>query len=221
MLIARTGAESVDWVGTSMGGLIGMLLAAEVNTPIRRLVINDAGPFIPLVALKHIGAYVGLSPVFDDLEAVEKHMREIYAPFGDLSDENWCHLARFAARTMPNNKLSLAWDPAIAQPILAGGFMVGLRPHPLSRPIAAWASFRHSAGAHGPEADCDHCRVLAPVTGRSAHMPSPRPVSAKLAALASRSGFSAGRFRRSLRFQTEKYAVAYFSVRNQLDDPPK
>jgi len=50
MLIARTGADSVDWVGTSMGGLIGMLLAAELNTPIRRLVMNDAGPFIPLVA---------------------------------------------------------------------------------------------------------------------------------------------------------------------------
>jgi pimeloyl-ACP methyl ester carboxylesterase len=119
VLIARTGAESVDWVGTSMGGLIGMLLAAEANTPIRRLVINDAGPFIPLVALKRIGAYVGQSPVFDDLEAVEKHMREIYAPFGDLSDENWRHFARFGTRTMPNNKLSLAWDPAIAQPILA------------------------------------------------------------------------------------------------------
>jgi pimeloyl-ACP methyl ester carboxylesterase len=117
-LIAHTGAESVDWVGTSMGGLVGMLLAAEANTPIRRLVINDAGPFIPLVALKRIGAYVGQSPVFDDLEAVEKYLREIYAPFGDLSDENWRHLARFGARTMPNNKFSLAWDPAIAQAFL-------------------------------------------------------------------------------------------------------
>jgi pimeloyl-ACP methyl ester carboxylesterase len=60
-LIARTGAESVDWVGTSMGGRIGMMLAAEANTPIRRLVINDAGRFIP-----RIGAHVGQSPVFDD-----------------------------------------------------------------------------------------------------------------------------------------------------------
>lgn len=118
-LIARTGADSVDWVGTSMGGLIGMLLAAEANTPIRRLVINDVGPFIPLVALKRIGAYLGQNPVFDDLEAVEKYLREIYAPFGDLSDENWCHLARFGTRTMPNNKFGLAWDPAIAQAFLA------------------------------------------------------------------------------------------------------
>jgi pimeloyl-ACP methyl ester carboxylesterase len=118
-LIARTGAESVDWVGTSMGGLIGIMLAAEVNTPIRRLVINDAGPFIPLIALKRIGAYVGQSLVFDGLEGVEKHMREIYAPFGDLSEDNWRHLARYGARILPNNKLSLAWDPGIAQPILA------------------------------------------------------------------------------------------------------
>jgi pimeloyl-ACP methyl ester carboxylesterase len=118
-LIARAGAESVDWVGTSMGGLIGMLLAAEANTPIRRLVINDVGPFIPLIALERVGTYVGQSPVFDDLEGVEKYMREIYAAFGDLSDENWRHLARYGTRTMPCNKLSLAWDPAIAQPFLA------------------------------------------------------------------------------------------------------
>jgi len=118
-LIARTGAESVDWVGTSMGGHIGMLLAAETNTPIRRLVLNEAGPFIPLIALKRRGAYAGQSPVFADLEGVEKYMREIYAPFGDLSDENWRHLARYGARAMPDNKLSLAWDPAIAQPFLA------------------------------------------------------------------------------------------------------
>jgi pimeloyl-ACP methyl ester carboxylesterase len=125
-LIARTGGKSVDWIGTSMGGLIGMLLATEANTPIRRLVINDAGPFIPLTALKRIGAYVGQSPVFDTLQGIEKHLREIYAPFGDLSDENWRHLARYGARTMPGNKLSLAWDPAIAQAILAVGQDVDL-----------------------------------------------------------------------------------------------
>jgi pimeloyl-ACP methyl ester carboxylesterase len=84
-----SGAESIDWVGTSMGGRLGMLLAAEANTPIRRLVINDAGPLVP-----RIGAHVTQNPVFDDLEGVQKYMREIYAPFGDLSGENWRHLAR-------------------------------------------------------------------------------------------------------------------------------
>jgi hypothetical protein len=72
---------------------------------IRRLVIDDAGPSIPLIRFKRIGAYVGQSPVFDDLEGVEKYMREIYAPFGDLSDENWRHLARYGARAMPDNSL--------------------------------------------------------------------------------------------------------------------
>jgi pimeloyl-ACP methyl ester carboxylesterase len=78
-LIARTGGEKIDWVGTSMGGVIGMLLAAEANTPIRRLVINDIGPFIPLIALKRIGAYVGQNPAFDSVDEVEEYMREIYA----------------------------------------------------------------------------------------------------------------------------------------------
>ena len=118
-LIARTGGESVDWIGTSMGGLIGMLLAAETNTRIRRLVINDVGPFIPRAALERIGAYIRQSPVFDDLEGVEKYLREIYSPFGDLTDENWRHLAHSSARTMANSKLSLAFDPAIAQSFLA------------------------------------------------------------------------------------------------------
>ena len=118
-LIARSGADSVDWVGTSMGGLIGMLLAAEANTPIRRLVINDIGPYMPLAALKRIAVYLERSPLFDDLEGLEKYLREIYAPFGDLSDENWRHLARYGARTTPDNKLGLAYDPAIAQAFLA------------------------------------------------------------------------------------------------------
>ncbi|HYY28890.1 MAG TPA: alpha/beta fold hydrolase, partial [Chthoniobacterales bacterium] len=118
-LIARTGVDSVDWVGTSMGGLIGMLLAAEAKTPIRRLVINDIGPFIPLAAARRVGAYVGQSPVFDDLKGVEKYLREVYAAFGDLSEENWRHLARYGVRAMADNKLSLAYDPAIAQVFLA------------------------------------------------------------------------------------------------------
>ena len=118
-LIACTGGEKIDWVGTSMGGTIGMLLAAEANTPIRRLVINDTGPFIPLITLKRIGAYVGQNPAFDSVDEVEKYMREIYASFGDLSDENWRHLVRYGTRPVLDGKLGLAYDPAIAQALLA------------------------------------------------------------------------------------------------------
>ena len=117
-MIARTGAESVDWIGTSMGGIIGMLLAAEKNSPIRRLVINDVGPFIPLLSLKRIGAYAGMSKEFNDIASVETYMRQIYEPFGELTDENWRHLAEHGTRTLTNGKLVLAHDQTIAQAFL-------------------------------------------------------------------------------------------------------
>ena len=96
-----------------------MFLAAETNTPIRRLVINDIGPFIPLLGLKRIGAYVGLTPEFSTLAEAEKHMREIYAGFGELNDEHWRHLARFGTRELPNGRLTQAYDPAIAKAFLS------------------------------------------------------------------------------------------------------
>jgi pimeloyl-ACP methyl ester carboxylesterase len=117
--IAQCGAPVIDWVGTSMGGIIGMLLAAQENAPIRRLVVNDVGPFIPLAALKRIATYVGSPSEFADKKGVEKYFREIYASFGSLSDENWRHLAEHGTRALPNDKLSLAYDPAIAEAFFA------------------------------------------------------------------------------------------------------
>ena len=82
-LIARAGAARVDWVGTSMGGLIGMMLAAQANSPIRRLVINDIGPFIPKAGLERIAGYVGKDPRFAALEymmpLVAQRAREVAA----------------------------------------------------------------------------------------------------------------------------------------------
>lgn len=114
-LIARLGSERVDWVGTSMGGLIGMLLAALPNTPIRRLVMNDVGPYIPQAALERIGEYVGANPRFADLDGAAAYMREVYAPFGDLTDAQWRHLAEHGTRK-DGDELVLSHDPAIARP---------------------------------------------------------------------------------------------------------
>lgn len=118
-LYARTGSEKIDWVGTSMGGIIGMLLAGTENSPIRRLVVNDVGPFIPLPALKRIGTYVSAEPFFADATEIERHLRKIYAPFGFLSDEDWGHLAAHSWRRLPDGKLALAHDPAIGQNFMA------------------------------------------------------------------------------------------------------
>lgn len=115
-LIQHLGASSVGWIGTSMGGLIGMAVAAMETSPIDRLVLNDVGPFIPKESLQRIGAYLGLDLVFDDLAGLEGHLREIHAPFGPLTDDQWTHLARFSARTRDDGKVVLAYDPKIAAP---------------------------------------------------------------------------------------------------------
>jgi len=117
--IVHIGAATVDWVGTSMGGIIGMLMAAADTTPVHRMVVNDVGPFIPLAALKRIGTYVAATTEFADTKEAETYMRSIYASFGKLSDENWGHLAAHGTRVLPNGKLALAYDPAIAQAFLS------------------------------------------------------------------------------------------------------
>ncbi len=112
-LVARIGASEVDWVGTSMGGLIGMMLAAQKNTPIRRLLVNDIGPFIPKSALERLAGFVGADPRFDDPSDVEAYLRQVSAPFGQLSDAEWAHLARHSAVSDGNGRLRLHYDPAI------------------------------------------------------------------------------------------------------------
>lgn len=94
-LIARLGAEQFDWVGTSLGGLIGIVLAGLPGNPIRRLVVNDIGPYLPWTGLARIGSYVSAMPTdFRDLAEVEAYFREVLAPFGELPDEHWGHITR-------------------------------------------------------------------------------------------------------------------------------
>lgn len=112
-LIARSGAETVSWVGTSMGGIIGMMLAAQAKSPVTALVLNDVGAVIPKAALARIGSYVGDAPAFADLAALEAYLRRVHAPFGALTDEQWRHLATYGARRADDG-LRLHYDPAIA-----------------------------------------------------------------------------------------------------------
>jgi pimeloyl-ACP methyl ester carboxylesterase len=114
-LIARLDVESVHWVGTSMGGLIGMLLASKPNTPITRLVLNDVGPVITGSSLKRIGEYVGNTSSFADMAEAEAYLRETCAPFGRLSDEQWRHLTEHSVRPGAD-RFWLRYDPAIAEP---------------------------------------------------------------------------------------------------------
>jgi pimeloyl-ACP methyl ester carboxylesterase len=118
-LVARLGVDRIDFVGTSMGGIMGMLLAALPDTPINKLVVNDVGPFIPKAALEWIRDYVGTDPEFPDLGALEVYLRQIWAPFGELDDREWAHLAETSARRTEGSGFALAYDPAIAVPMKA------------------------------------------------------------------------------------------------------
>ena len=113
-ILARTGADQVSWVGTSMGGLIGMMLAGQAETPIQRLLLNDVGPFIPRAALERLAIYVGKAPNFATLEELERYLRIVMAPFGALSDEQWHHLAVHSSLRNDDGSLSLSYDPAIS-----------------------------------------------------------------------------------------------------------
>ncbi|WP_036184945.1 alpha/beta fold hydrolase [Marinobacterium lacunae] len=112
-LIARLGVQQVDWVGTSLGGLIGMVIAAQPGTPIRRLVLNDIGPFIPRAALARICEYLGDHRFGSEAE-LEGWMRQTYTALAGLSDRQWQHLAMHGKRQCENDLLGLHYDPAIA-----------------------------------------------------------------------------------------------------------
>ena len=122
-LIARVtagGAREVDWVGTSMGGMLGMLLAARPDAPIRRLVLNDVGTVIPKASMARIGDYVGKDPRFDSFAALERYVRQVSAPFGPLTDAQWRHLAEHNAKQHPDGRWGMNYDPAIALPFRKG-----------------------------------------------------------------------------------------------------
>ena len=114
VLIARLEAETLDFLGTSMGGLIGMMLAAQAGTPVRRLVMNDVGPFIPKAALARIASYAGRDPRFADAAAAEAYVRGIHEGFGELGDADWRHLSETSVvAAQAGAGLRLRYDPAI------------------------------------------------------------------------------------------------------------
>jgi pimeloyl-ACP methyl ester carboxylesterase len=105
----------LDWVGTSMGGLIGMFLAAKRGSPIRRLVLNDVGALIPWSALFRMKGYITRGRRFQNVEGVEAYLREVCAPFGPLTDAQWRHLAIHSARCDTDGEYLLRYDPGIGE----------------------------------------------------------------------------------------------------------
>ena len=121
-LLAAIGKE-VAWIGTSLGGICGMVTAATPGNPIGKLVLNDVGPFMPQAALARIRDYLVASSAsklmqrFPDLDGIERHLRLVHAPFGPLTDAQWAHLAAHSARRLPDGHFAMHYDPDIAAPL--------------------------------------------------------------------------------------------------------
>jgi len=103
-----------------MGGIIGMLLAANPRTRIEKLVLNDVGTLIPKAALERLATYVGTDPRFGSCEELESHLRIVCAGFGPLTDEQWRHLAHNGARQHDDGSWGMGYDPAIGLPFRQG-----------------------------------------------------------------------------------------------------
>jgi pimeloyl-ACP methyl ester carboxylesterase len=118
-LIARLDVPAVAWVGTSMGGLIGMLLAALDGAPVSRLLLNDVGPVLSTAGLDRIRDYVGSDPTFASFEEGVATVRRIAADFGPLSDAQWRMLAEHTVVPRDGGRWGFHYDPRIAEPIRA------------------------------------------------------------------------------------------------------
>lgn len=115
--------RTLDWVGTSMGGLIGMAVCGTPNlplpVPVRRLVLNDVGPVIQWEALQRIGTYIGKTGRFDTVQQAADAMWAISRSFGPHTPEQWLALSQAMVKPLPEGGVTLHYDPALAAPFRA------------------------------------------------------------------------------------------------------
>jgi pimeloyl-ACP methyl ester carboxylesterase len=119
-LQAQAPIRTLDWVGTSMGGLIGMAVAGTpklpLPAPLRRLVLNDVGPTIQWSALQRIGTYLGNTGQFESVQHAADAMWQISTGFGPHTPEQWLALSQAMVKPLPAGGFTLHYDPAIAVP---------------------------------------------------------------------------------------------------------
>jgi len=124
-LLAQVQPQRLDWVGTSMGGLIGMVVAGQPELPefarVRRLVLNDVGPVIEWQALQRIGQYLGKVGVFESEQQAADALWSIASSFGPHTPAQWMALTRPQLKPLGDGsaRLTLRYDPAMAEPFKA------------------------------------------------------------------------------------------------------
>ncbi|WP_179403597.1 alpha/beta fold hydrolase [Burkholderia guangdongensis] len=118
-LIARLDVETVDWFGTSMGGLIGLAFASLPGSPVRKMIVNDVGPRIEPGALARIGEYLGVQPRFSTEQEGIDYVTSLSLSFGALSADEWRQIGAPLVRALPDGGWTLRYDPRIAEPFNA------------------------------------------------------------------------------------------------------
>jgi pimeloyl-ACP methyl ester carboxylesterase len=111
-LLDQLGVREASWLGTSMGGALGIRLAAgPLKGRIRRLILNDIGPKLGDAAVERIRTYAGNPPQFDRVGELEQYFRTVYKPFGLMSDEQWRRLTETSVRRSADGKVTPHYDP--------------------------------------------------------------------------------------------------------------
>jgi pimeloyl-ACP methyl ester carboxylesterase len=114
------GFQRMHWVGTSMGGAIGIRVAATTLAGrIGQLVVNDIGPTFPQGPYERIKAYVGKPPEFDTVSELVGYFQTIYKPFGEHTEAQWRHMAETSLRRLPSGRITTHYDPAIVRQLFA------------------------------------------------------------------------------------------------------
>lgn len=120
-LLMEIGSDHVDWIGTSMGGLLGMMMAVMPSLPIKRMVINDVGPFISAQALVRIKDYVGINPYYRDWDSFAAAFRKRFQTFGLKNDAEWDFLMKISAERDEQGRFRMNYDPRIVSGLAASG----------------------------------------------------------------------------------------------------
>lgn len=111
-LFSRLGISNqmkIDWIGTSMGGLLGMMIAAQNNSPIHRLILNDIGPEVPNKALLRIKNYIEAYPIFQNLTEAKSYIKQGLSSFGNLKEEQWDQITNTSVKK-GGNTYTMCYD---------------------------------------------------------------------------------------------------------------
>ncbi|NEX63811.1 alpha/beta fold hydrolase [Noviherbaspirillum galbum] len=118
--VDQLGFTRFRWVGTSMGGAIGMVAAATtLKGRVSHLVLNDIGPKIADAAVTRIRSYAGSPPQFDTVTQLEQYFRTVYKPYGWQSDAQWRRMAETSVRRLPDGKVTPHYDPNMVRQFIA------------------------------------------------------------------------------------------------------